>query len=212
MSTVWIESTPQRLITLTQVYNPQVILDEIGKEKNLRNVFPVLWITLMSPSNSVFMHTLLFPATYYFGLKLLLSFIRYPSHFYCHSSLIVWSGESESCSVVSNCLWHHRLYSPWNSPGQNTGVGSLSILQGIFPTQGLNLSLLDCRWILHQLSHKVCVWSGKFYGYFDKTSNWWTGAKAWLQSKTSYSQFPMNSDFLTIFCPINQTVEKDMQS
>ena len=26
---------------------------------------------------------------------------------------------------------------PWNSPGQNTGVGSLSLLQGIFPTQGI---------------------------------------------------------------------------
>ena len=45
-------------------------------------------------------------------------------------------------------------YSPWNSPGQNTGVGSLSLLQGIFPTQGLNLGLPHCRWILYQLSHK----------------------------------------------------------
>ena len=44
--------------------------------------------------------------------------------------------------------------SPWNSPGQNTGVGSLSILQGIFPTQGLNQGLLRCRWILYQLSHQ----------------------------------------------------------
>ena len=32
-------------------------------------------------------------------------------------------------------LQPHELYSPWNSPGQNTGVGSLSLLQGIFPTQ-----------------------------------------------------------------------------
>ena len=44
--------------------------------------------------------------------------------------------------------------SPWNSPGQNTGVGSLSLLQGIFPTQGLNAGLPHCRWILYQLSHK----------------------------------------------------------
>ena len=44
--------------------------------------------------------------------------------------------------------------SPWNSPGQNTGVGSLSLLQGIFPTQGSNLGLLPCRRILYQLSHK----------------------------------------------------------
>ena len=44
--------------------------------------------------------------------------------------------------------------SSWNSPGQNTGVGSLSLLQGIFPTQGLNPGLPHCRWILYQLSHK----------------------------------------------------------
>ena len=46
------------------------------------------------------------------------------------------------------------LDSPWNSPGQNTGVGSLSLLQGTFPTQGSNPGLLHCRWILYQLSHK----------------------------------------------------------
>ena len=61
---------------------------------------------------------------------------------------------SESCSVVSDSLRPHRLYNPWNSPGQNTGVGSLSLLQGIFPTQGLNPGLLHCRRILYQLSHK----------------------------------------------------------
>jgi len=43
---------------------------------------------------------------------------------------------------------------PWNSPGQNTGVGNLSLLQGIFPTQGSNPSLPHCRWILYQLSHR----------------------------------------------------------
>ena len=61
---------------------------------------------------------------------------------------------SESHSVVSNSLRPHGLYSPWNSPGQNTGVGSLSLLQGIFPTQGLNPCLPHCRQILYQLSHK----------------------------------------------------------
>ena len=44
--------------------------------------------------------------------------------------------------------------SQWNSPGQNTGVGSLSLLQGIFPTQGLNPGLPHCWQILDQLSHK----------------------------------------------------------
>ena len=42
----------------------------------------------------------------------------------------------------------------WNSPGQDTGLGSLSLLQGIFPTQGSNRSLPHCRRILYQLSHK----------------------------------------------------------
>ena len=46
-------------------------------------------------------------------------------------------------------------YSPWNSPGQSTGGGSLSkLLQGIFPTQGSNPGLSHCRRILYQLSHK----------------------------------------------------------
>ena len=61
---------------------------------------------------------------------------------------------SESCSVVSDSLWLHGLYSPRNSPGQNTGVGSLPLLQGIFPTQGLNSGLLHCRQIIYQLGHK----------------------------------------------------------
>ena len=61
---------------------------------------------------------------------------------------------SESCSVMSNSLQPHGVYSPWNSPGQNTGVGSLSLFQGIFPTQGSNPGLMHCRWILYQLSHK----------------------------------------------------------
>ena len=59
-------------------------------------------------------------------------------------------------------FWPHGLYSPWNSSGHNTGVGSLSLLQGIFPTQGLNPGLPHCRQILYQLSHKGCpcfMWS-----------------------------------------------------
>ena len=61
---------------------------------------------------------------------------------------------SESSSVMSDSLQPHELYSPWNSPGQNTGVGSLCLLQGIFPTQGSNPDLLHYRRILYQLSHK----------------------------------------------------------
>ena len=55
---------------------------------------------------------------------------------------------SESHSVISNS------FSPWDSPGQNTGMSSLSLLQGIFSTQGPNPGLPHCRKILYQLSHK----------------------------------------------------------
>ena len=62
--------------------------------------------------------------------------------------------ETESHSVVSNSLRPHALYSPWNSLGQNTGVGSCSLLQGISPTQGMDPGLPHCRWILYQLSYQ----------------------------------------------------------
>ena len=55
---------------------------------------------------------------------------------------------------MSDSLQPHGLYSPWNSPGRNTGVGSLSLLQGIFPTQESNWGLLHCRRILYQLSYE----------------------------------------------------------
>ena len=52
-------------------------------------------------------------------------------------------------------LSHVKFFvTPWNSPGQNTGLGSFSLRQEIFPTQGLNPGLPYCRWILYQLSHK----------------------------------------------------------
>ena len=71
-----------------------------------------------------------------------------------NSRVITVFGESEIHSVVSNSLRPHGLYSPWNSPGQNTGVDSLSLLQGIFPTQESNLGLRHCRRILYQLSYQ----------------------------------------------------------
>ena len=76
----------------------------------------------------------------------------FPSH--TQFLLILSSWWSESHSVLSDSLQPHGLYSPWTSPGQNTGVGSLSLLQGIFPTQGSIPGLPHCRWILYQLSYK----------------------------------------------------------
>ena len=61
---------------------------------------------------------------------------------------------SESCPVMSDSLRPHGLYIPWNYVGQNTGMGSSSLLQGVFPTQGSNPCLPHCQEILYQLSHQ----------------------------------------------------------
>jgi len=68
---------------------------------------------------------------------------------------------SESHSVVSNSLQPHGLYSPCNSPGQNSGEGSLSLLHRIFPTQESNQGLLHCRQIFltTELSGKLHILS-----------------------------------------------------
>ena len=59
-------------------------------------------------------------------------------------------------------LWPHGLCSPWNFPGQNTGLHSLPLLQGVLPTQGSNPGLLHYRQILYRLIHKrsarILVW------------------------------------------------------
>ena len=80
---------------------------------------------------------------------------------------------SESHSVVSNSLWPHGLYSHWNSPGQNTGVDSLFLLQGIFPTQESNPLLLNCRLILYHLSQKGSPRILEWVAYpFSRGSSW----------------------------------------
>ena len=82
-------------------------------------------------------------------------------------------GQSESHSVVSDSLRPHALYSPWNSPHQNTGVGSLSLLQRIFPIQGSNPGLLHCRRILYQLNHKGSPRILEWVAYpFSSGSSW----------------------------------------
>ena len=63
---------------------------------------------------------------------------------------IATDGKDESKSEShSGFLWPHGLHSPWNSPGQNTGVGSLSLLQGVFLTQGSNPGPPHCRLIIY---------------------------------------------------------------
>ena len=90
---------------------------------------------------------------------------------------LIRSSENESRPFVSESLQPHGLYSPWNSPGQNTGVCSCSLLQGIFPTQRWNPGLQNCRQILYQLSHKgeprILEWVAyPFSSGFSQPRNW----------------------------------------
>ena len=84
---------------------------------------------------------------------------------------------------MSDFLQPHGLYSPWNSLGQNTGVDSLSLLQGIFPTQGLNPGLPNCRQIFYQLSQEESFLK-RFHGAPQEASlacfekDGWTKAQA----------------------------------
>ena len=91
-----------------------------------------------------------------------------------HSSILTWeipwteelgglqsmgSQVKWSCSVVSDSLLPDgleptKLLSPWGFPGKNTGVGCHFLLQGIFPTQGLNPGLPHCRQVLYRLRHR----------------------------------------------------------
>ena len=97
---------------------------------------------------------------------------------------------------MSNSLRPHGLYSPWNSPGQNTGMGSRSLLQGIFPTQESNPGLPHWRQILYQLNHqgspRILEWlaypSEKVMAPHSSTLAWkipWTEEPGRLQSMGS---------------------------
>ena len=62
---------------------------------------------------------------------------------------------AQSCPTLCDLMdCNPQLLSPWDSPGKNTGVGSHSLLYGIFLTRGLNLGVLHCRKILYHLSHQ----------------------------------------------------------
>ena len=89
-----------------------------------------------------------------------------------------------SHSVMSNSLQPHGLYPtrllcPWNSPDNNIGIGNLSLLQGIFSTQGLNPVLLYCRQILYHLSH------------WRLTGKYWDAGKDWRQKEKKVSEDEM---------------------
>ena len=89
-------------------------------------------------------------------------------------SQLIISSEKWKCKSLSRVrLFVTPSTSPWNSWGWNTGVRSLSLLQGIFPTHGSNPGLSHCRWILYQLSHKGSPRILEWVAYpFSRGSSW----------------------------------------
>ena len=123
-----------------------------------------------------------------------------------------FSGERKSHSVVSNSLRPHGLFSPCSSPGQNTGVGNLSLLQWIFLTQESNQSLLHCRQILYQLSYqgKLCIKHNILFSY----TAFWSKIKMRNLLKKSKNATSLISYFLISqlhagFC-LHHTSETDL--
>ena len=109
----------------------------------------------------------------------------------------------KSRSVSSGSLWPHGLHSAWNSPGQNTGVGSCSLLQGTFPTRGLNQGLPHCRWILYRLSYQGtprllewvdCPFSSRSFWPRNRTNQSLLHCR-WILYQLSYQKSPRTVQF-----------------
>ena len=64
---------------------------------------------------------------------------------------------TQSCPALCN-----SMVCQWDSLGKNTGVGCHSLLQGIFPTWGQNLYLLDCRQNLYHLSYQGSIYINNY--------------------------------------------------
>ena len=99
----------------------------------------------------------------------------------CHPRICPFSCSSDRLirgthDKLIRCTKHCPLkvtHSCWNSPGQNIRVGSLFLLQGIFPTQGWNPGLPHCRRLLYQLSHQGSPRILEWIAYpFSSGSSW----------------------------------------
>ena len=98
---------------------------------------------------------------------------------------------------------------PWNSPGQKTGVGSCSLLQGIFPAQESNLDLPHCRRILYQLSHqgnpRILEWvacSSPEHIFLTQELNWGLWHCRQILYELSYQGIPspMKFNLILLLC------------
>ena len=88
---------------------------------------------------------------YLFQLNNIMQQIEFRSRLWIHLSFFYFNWSISSVQLLSH-VW--LFVTPWTSPGQNTVVGSFSLLQRIFPNQGSNPGLLNYRRILYQLSHR----------------------------------------------------------
>ena len=105
-----------------------------GSEQGL--LFGVVWAQELRPVALVLLH----------------SVWNLPATHACSIDSVVFSHSVVSNSLWPIGLWPSRFHCPWDVSGKNTGGVCHFLLQGIFPTQGLNpcfLHLLFCRWILY---------------------------------------------------------------
>ena len=143
-SKLFVPASTKRLDCRNKLVSPCTRLSEchsfrfVASKSWRKNPQQLHWASLLVPFIQQYLFTLGFVS--HFGNS------HNISNFFIFLMLV--KSESESCSVVSDSLRPYGLYSPWNSPGQNTGVGSLPLLQEIFPTQGSNPGVPHCRRIL----------------------------------------------------------------
>ena len=111
-------------------------------------------------------------------------------HFLHYLHHCLWSEVAQSCPTLCNPMGT-RLLCPWDFLGKSTGVGCHSLLQEIFPTQGLNSGLPHCRQMLNRLSHQgspTIVWpqvnSREGIQLHSSTENWIKVLLSWTHSST----------------------------
>ena len=99
------------------------------------------------------------------------AWMAFLTHYWDCSLLVLYFSVNKWKWKSLRCVW--LFATPWNSLGQNTGVGSLSLLQGIFPTQRSTPVLPHCRRILYQLSHQGSPRKLAWVAYpFSRRSSW----------------------------------------
>ena len=143
------------------------------------------------------------------------------THIWCGSTCqpvhIVQYSVSPSVMSDSENPWTvtHQAPLSLEFPGKNTGVGSHSLLQGIFPTQGSNLSLLHCRQILYHLSHQGSArhvhGDAKSSASLDTGARSTSGTKMGLKSKKSFIALPGKGRYSRLIlskpCPPGEDTE-----